>query len=179
MIALEDQKILICTPNKCSSTTVSLTLIRDHKAHMICGPQGYWKKYSLNYHEPIGKHTCFNNPCLFLGYKRVMIYREHFDRYVSLWKHHCRHHKKEISFPDFISFVEENANNPNNWFYNWKMRDMIEEFKPEELIPFDQLEQLNSFVGSPIQWPQFNRTDHDPWQNYYDPSLYRRVHVLS
>jgi len=179
-LLLHDKKVIFFTPGKCSSTTVSKILTEQAGAQLFIGPQGDWRKIAnLDYLDSCGKHT-MECPYVAKHWKKYVFYRNPFDRFISLWKHYCKHTTNDVRFETFVEMMEKEKTNPNLWFYNWKMDEIIRSCsKDTGIIQHNDLGMVNMILASDYEFPIMNATIHDNWWTYYTPELYRRVHELA
>lgn len=179
MLLIPEKRVMFYTPPKCSSTTVISVLTQQAGAQLVHGPQGPWKKEGLMYTDSVGKHSVaviWN----FKNWKKYIFYRHPFDRFVSLWKHYCKHTTNDLSFEAFVDMVESQVGDPGMWFYTWRMRDIIEEApKDVGIIQHNDLGMVNKILETEYVFPVLNSTVHDNWYTYYTPELYRRVYDLA
>jgi hypothetical protein len=180
MIAIDSKQVLIFTPHKCASTTVR-EMLEKHlgkDAKMMMGPQGPWRQHGIDtFKDSVGKHSVVT-PYNARNYKKYCLYRQPFDRFVSLWKHYVRYSNHDVEFPSFVTMAEQwkASNNLAMWFYLARMEDIVREAGHDVgLIHHNRLEVLNTILGTNIEFPVLHSTDHEPWHNYYTPELYRRV----
>jgi hypothetical protein len=185
MIIIHPKQILIFTPNKCASTTVISALKENLKDDfgLVLGPQGPWKEYGIdNVKDSVGKHSVVT-PFEARTYKKYLLYRNPFDRFVSLWKHYCKYTSHEVDFSTFVGMVEKWKIDKNHamWFYTWRMDEIVKEAGYHVgLIHTTRInEDLNKALGTEIEFPTLHATVHEPWHTYYTPELYRRVLELA
>jgi hypothetical protein len=178
-LILSDKKILLLTPNKCSSTTINETLIKELGAQLVLGPQGPWRKHQ-GFEDEIGKHSVVI-PYIAKYWKKFIFWRNPFDRTVSLWRHYCKYSQHEIAFPHFIELVEGwRKEPPKMWFYCWRMSEIIEEAGPGiGVIEHNDFDTLNRVLNTTIKFPHLHKTEHGPWQSHYDPELMRRAYNIA
>lgn len=177
MLLLNELKIVIFTPNKCGSTTLNETLCGKGIGQMVLGPQGPYVKHGFTYNDCIGKHSMFV-PFWCQDWRKILITRNPYDRFVSMWRHFCRYHKQEIEFPEFVDRMipKFRTEAPANWFYTRRMRDFIEESPPEtELFDVSEFDKLAKVVGVD-SFPKLHATEHMDYKEYYTPSLYRKAY---
>lgn len=175
-LMLWDKKILILTPSKCSSTTIRTTLCTELKAQAILGPQGPWREFH-DFPDNVGKHSA-HVPFDARNWQKYMMWRDPFDRFVSLWKHYCKYTSDNLSLERFTDLVIKwrNSGEPLNWFYWWKMSYFVREAGPKVgLIRHNDFDTLNRVLGTEIVFPKLHSTDHDDYWSYYTPELMRRV----
>ena len=102
MIALPDKKLLILTPPKCGSTSLHALLCQQENSVFIIGPQLDGR---------IDKHTS-RIPFDFRNYKRYIVVRDPYTRFLSLYKHHLLFNDYE-PIDDFIKNYYKNSFNQN------------------------------------------------------------------
>lgn len=178
MLSLKDKKIIIFTPNKCASTTVNETLTKELDAQIVLGPQGPWKELGFTYDDCIGNHSTFV-PFWGRNWTKVMLVRNQYSRFISLWGHYCKYSDNKVGFVRFIEIIES-MDIQKNWFYRRRMSDFINEApKDTHLVDVEDLNSLNFLLETNITFPKLHTSEHDDYKSYYTPQLYRRVHDLS
>jgi len=179
MLLLNDKKILIFTPNKCASTSVTETLLKMG-AVMVLGPQGPYKSFDCDsFDDGVGKHSmCVPYWCK--NWRKFLIVRNPYDRFISLWRHYCKYSDHEVGLEQFISIVEGfKKNPPKGWFYTQRMDDFIRQAPSDtELIDTTQLGALANIL-SIDEFPKLHTTEHGDYRTYYTPALYRKVYDLA
>lgn len=106
MIAIVDREIIVLTPPKTGSTSLHVSLCRRENA--------VW----IESNEPDGvQHHTKIVPPRFSGFKRVVLARDPYERFLSLWGHHQRHclqHGEEVgTFDEHIDRVIDGS----DWFH--------------------------------------------------------------
>jgi hypothetical protein len=119
MIALLDKKLLILTPPKCGSTSLHTYLCQHVDSVFIIGPQLDGR---------IDKHTG-RIPFDFRNYKRYLVVRNPYTRFISLYKHHLLFNQYK-SVDEFIKTYHKNPFNQNIsdvykiQFNYWKLENL-------------------------------------------------------
>jgi hypothetical protein len=181
MIALEEQKIILMTPNKCASSTLHEVFCHSPwNGLYVIGPQGPWKSCGFNAINVIGKHTtelCWEHK----EWKKYIVIRDPFDRFISLWKHYCKYHDVDVTLEQFVDLVVswQGPEYYKMWFYTWTIRDYLFN-APENVITIKQeiLQNELEKIGLKTELPKLHSSEREPWQTYYTPHLYNIVSQL-
>jgi len=135
MIANSIKKILIITPFKCGSSTLS-QLSGTPYTYMLYGPANLYNIESFTVHSPFV-------PIEFYGYRRIIICRDPYERASSMYFQHTRWTKKnnlpEIDIDTYIDekLLRMDPNAPmllpisklyqaSNWEEFWRLEELDE-----------------------------------------------------
>ena len=171
MILFPSQKIVLITPPKCASISLHVSL-PAYGGIQVYGPQGDDSSY------PIGPHTS-HIPSHAQDYRAYVVYRNPYDRLVSLWYEFARYAMRQGKHvPAFLAWVPQALDNQHSWFHSWNISRYVQGLDLEGHLDICTLNQgLAKLLGDEVQIPKLREShDRPAWKDLYNANLLEIVH---